>query len=214
MQLICAAVIEELQPLLGSGTFKQESEKLFKHHSRPILIAALGVGLVDFASGFQTVLHNFEIDKALLTGTCGVYPEALVKYPLGTLVVPEKVSIGDLSEVERSGYFPPPVISSCNLDVELFLNLLPVSGGYCLTLATITADDQSAIRLANHYRVQFEQMEAYAFARICQLNRVTGTALFAVANQVGSVGHAQWRVNSGQCAVTVADLIRRRFTLA
>ena len=214
MQLICAAVIEELHPLLGSGTFKQESEKLFKHHSRPLLIAALGVGLVDFASGFQAVLHDFAIDKALLTGTCGVYPEALVEYPLGTLVVPEKVSIGDLSEVEKSGYFPPPVIPSCNLDEELFQNLLPVTGGHCLTLATITADDQLAIRLANHYQAQFEQMEAYAFARICQLNRVTGTALFAVANQVGNAGHAQWRANAGQGAVTAADLIRRRFALA
>ncbi len=214
MQLICAAVIEELQPLLDTGTFKPEGEKLFRHCRRPLLLAALGVGLVDFAGGLQAMLRDFAVEKALLTGTCGVYPEALAKYPLGTLVVPEKVSIGDLSAMEKSGYFPPPVIPGVNLDEEHFRNLLPVTGGHCLTLATITADDRLAIRLARHYQAQFEQMEAYAFARICQLNRVTGTALFAVANQVGSAGHAQWRANAGQGALTAADLIRKRFALA
>ncbi len=213
MLLICAAVLEELQPLIVSGDFKQEGENLFKHHSRSVLIAALGVGLVDFASGLQSVLCDFKIDQALLTGTCGVYPEALVEYPLGTLVVPEKVSLGDLSEVEKSGYFPAPVIQSCILDKELFCDLLPDLGGHCLTLATITADDQLAVKIADHYRVEFEQMEAYAFARLCQINQVRGMALFAVVNQVGSKGHAQWRANADQGAIMVADLIRGKFNL-
>jgi nucleoside phosphorylase len=211
MLLICAAVIEELQPLLIAGDFKQAGENLFKHNDRPVLIAALGVGLVDFASGLQGVLCDFKIDKALLTGTCGVYPEALAESPLGTLVVPEKISLGDLSVVEKSGYFPAPVTQSCILDKELFCDLLPNLGGHCLTLATITADDQVAVKIAGYYRAEFEQMEAYAFARLCQINQVRGTALFAVVNQVGSQGHAQWRANAHAGAITAADLIRERF---
>jgi nucleoside phosphorylase len=214
MLLICAAVIEELQPLLVAGGFKQESENLFKHRNQSVLIAALGVGLLDFAGGFQAVLRDFKIDQALLTGTCGVYPEALAEFRLGTLVVPDKVSLGDLSEVEKSGYFPAPVAKSCTLEKELFSDQVPSSGGHCLTLATITAEDQVAMRIAGHYQAHFEHMEAYSFARICQLNRISGAALLAVVNQVGSEGHAQWRANAGQGAIATAGLIRERFALS
>jgi len=214
MLLICAAVIEELLPLIVSGNFKQDGDNFFRHRDRPVLIAALGVGMVDFASGLQAVLRDFEINQALLTGTCGVYPEALVEFPLGTLVAPDKVSLGDLSEVEKSGYFPAPITKSCTLDKDFFGDQVSCSGGHCLTLSTITAEDQVAIRIAGHYQANFEQMEAYAFARICQLNRTIGAALFAVVNQVGSEGHAQWRANAGQGAIASADLIQERFNFS
>ncbi|MCK5680540.1 hypothetical protein KAI46_06995, partial [bacterium] len=89
MQLICSAVIEELEPLLKSSIFNQVEPALFVHQNKPIVIAALGIGLVDFAAGFQNVLGDYPaIDKALLTGTCGVYPGALQKWPIGSLVSP------------------------------------------------------------------------------------------------------------------------------
>ncbi len=211
MLLICAAVIEELQPLIISCNFKQESVNLFKHRSRSVLIAALGVGLVDFAGALQAVLQDCKVEQALLTGTCGVYPEALADFPLGTLVAPDKVSLGDLSEVEKSGYFPAPITRSFTLEKNFFGDQMLCPGGHCLTLATITAEDRVAMRIADHYQAHFEQMEAYAFTRICQLNWISGAALFAVVNQVGSEGHAQWRANAGQGAIAVADLIREKF---
>ena len=214
MLLICAAVIEELQPLIVSGDFKQEGDNFFRHHDRSVMISALGVGMVDFASGLQAALCDFEINQALLTGTCGVYPEALVEFPLGTLVAPDKVSLGDLSEVEKSGYFPAPITKSCTIDKDFFGDQISCSGGHCLTLATITSEDRVAIRIAGHYQAHFEQMEAYTFARICQLNRVSAAALFAVVNQVGSEGHAQWRANAAQGAIAAADLIRERCDFA
>ena len=213
MHLICAAVIEELKPLIEAADFKKESESLFVHRQKPVLVAALGVGLVDFASGFQALLQNFKIDTALLTGTCGVYPDALSKWPIGVLVAPEKVSLGDLSEVEKSGYFPAPIITSCSFDEKLFSDLVPDVGGHCLTLATITADDQVASRIANHYQAHFEQMEAYAFARLCQINRVDGSALFAVANRVGCDSHVQWIANAQPGAAAAAKLVCEKFSL-
>lgn len=210
MRLICAAVIEELQPLLADGAFERESEKLFKHRLKPLLLAALGVGLVDFAAGFQDLLLKFEIETALLTGTCGVYPEALADYPIGTLVSPEKISLGDLSEVEQSGYFPAPIISPLSLPEKPFVSE-SVAGGHCLTLATITADNRAAGRIESFYQAQFEQMEAYAFARLCNLNRVQGSALFAVVNRVGADGHQQWLANAGVGSEAAAELIRKRF---
>ncbi len=213
MHLICAAVIEELSPLSEASDFRKESETLFVHRREPVLVAALGVGLVDFASRFQSLLHNYKIDEALLTGTCGAYPEALSTWPIGSLVSPEKISLADLSAVEKSGYLPAPIISPCSLDVELFSELLPNVGGHCLTLTTITSADPVASRIEEHYQAHFEQMEVYAFARLCQLNKVRGSALFAVANRVGRDSHVQWLAHAQAGAFSVANVIRERFNL-
>jgi nucleoside phosphorylase len=213
VRLICAAVIDELQPLLAAADFQQESELLFRHRGKPVLAAAFGVGLVDFTSGFQAFLQNFKINTALLTGTCGVYPEAEADWPIGTLAAPEKISLGDLSAVEKSGYLPPAITPSCVFTDKPFTDLGANIGGHGLTLTTITADDRVASRIANHYQAHFEQMEAYAFARLCQINQIHGSALFAVANRVGCDSHAQWLINARPGAGKAAELICQRFGL-
>jgi nucleoside phosphorylase len=213
MQLICAAVIEELEPLLQSANFKQEATALFIHQQKPIVLAALGVGLVDFSSAFQVLLNRYQIEKALLTGTCGVYPEASRQWPIGTLVAPSKISLGDLSAVEKHGYFPAPIVTTCHLDENFSQYLMPDSGTHCLTLTTITSDDPTAARIESYYRSHFEQMEAYAFARICQLQEISGAVLFAVANQVGRDGHQQWLNHAQQGAHQSAINLREKLQL-
>ena len=214
MQLICSAVIEELEPLLQSSIFNGVTPALFVHRQKPVVIAALGVGLVDFASGFQNLLSDYRIDEALLTGTCGVYPGAVQQWPIGSLVSPSKISLGDLSKVDQTGYFPAPVITTCLLNESLSRRLTPASDTHCLTLTTITSDDRAADRIEHHYQAHFEQMEAYAFARLCQRQKISGALLFAVANQVGRDGHQQWRDNARQGACLSAALLREEFDLA
>ncbi len=213
MQLICTAVIEELEPLLQSATFKQEGKDLFIHHQKPVVLAALGVGLVDFTSGFQALLNRYQIEKALLTGTCGVYPEASRQWPIGSLVAPLKISLGDLSEVNKTGYFPAPITATCNLDKSFSRHLIPDLDTHCLTLATITSNDQTATRIENYYQSHFEQMEAYAFARSCQMQEISGAVLFAVANQVGRDGHQQWQTHARQGANLSAICLREKLHL-
>ena len=213
MQLICAAVIEELEPLLQSAIFKQEGPALFSHRQKPIVAAALGVGLVDFASGFQALLDRHQIKEALLTGTCGVYPGASRQWPIGTLVAPLKISLGDLSEVDQTGYFPAPITATCHLDENFSNRLMADSDTHCLTLATITSEDQTAARIESYYKSHFEQMEAYAFARLCQLKKISGAVLFAVANQVGRDGHQQWRAHARQGARQSAAFLREKLYL-
>ncbi len=213
MQLICSAVIEELEPLLQTSTFKQEGTALFSHRQKPVVAAALGVGLVDFVCGFQALLSKYQVDEALLTGTCGVYPAASRYWPIGSLVSPLKISLGALSEVDKIGYFPAPVISTCLLDESFSHRLLEGSDLHCLTLATITSDNQAAKRIENHYLAHLEQMEAYAFARLCQQQKISGAALFAVANQVGFDGHQQWRDNYREGACQCATFLQEKLHL-
>ena len=215
MQLICSAVIEELEPLLKSSIFNQVEPALFVHQNKPIVIAALGIGLVDFAAGFQNVLGDYPaIDKALLTGTCGVYPGALQEWPIGSLVSPSKISLGDLSEVDQTGYFPEPISSTCLLDESFSRRLAPAYDTHCLTLATITSEDRTAVRIEHRYQAHFEQMEAYAFARLCQRQKISGALLFAIANQVGCDGHLQWLDNARQGACLCAVRLSEKFDLA
>ena len=214
MQLICAAVIEELEPLLKSSLFSQAGSAIYTHRQKPVLVAALGVGLVDFACGFQTLLANYQVDEALLTGTCGVYPSAFRRWPIGSLVSPLKISLGDLAVVDQTGYFPAPIVQTCLLDENFSLRLAPATDMNCLTLTTITSNDQAAVRIEQHYQAHFEQMEAYAFARLCQRYEISGAVLFAVANRVGSNGHQQWRDNARQGARLSATLLSEKFDLA
>lgn len=214
MQLICSAVIEELEPLLKLSAFNQLGPAIYIHRQKPVLVAALGVGLVDFACGFQALMSKYQVDAALLTGTCGVYPGALCQWPIGSLVSPLKISLGDLSEVDQTGYFPAPIIPTCLLDKNNSLRLAPGVDMDCLTLATITSNDQAAVRIENYYKAHFEQMEAYAFARLCQRDKISGAVLFAVANQVGRDGHQQWREHARQGACLSAALLGDKFGLA
>ena len=213
MQLICSAVIEELEPLLQTSIFKQEEPALFLHRQKPVVAAALGVGLVDFICGFQALLGKYQIDEALLTGTCGVYPTASQHWPIGSLVSPLKISLGALAEVDQAGYFPAPITSTCLLDESFSRRLVASSDLHCLTLATITSDNQAAVRIEHHYRAHFEQMEAYAFVRLCQRQKIPGAVLFVVANQVGLDGHQQWRANARQGVCQCATLLQETLNL-
>lgn len=213
MQLLCAAVIDELEPLLKSTAFRQEGPELFRHPRKNLLVAALGVGLVDFASGFQALLERYQVAEALLTGTCGVYPAAAQKWPPVSLVAPLEISLGDLAEVNRSGYFPAPITATCMLDEKFSRGFLADADTHCLTLTAITSDDQAASLIEKFYHCHFEQMEAYAFARLCQRRKITAAALFAVVNQVGRDGHRQWRLHAQQGACLSAELLRQKLNL-
>ncbi len=214
MQLICSAVIEELEPLLQASVFSQVAPAIYIHRQRPVLVAALGVGLVDFACGFQALLGNYQVDEALLTGTCGVYPGAFRQWPIGSLVSPLKISLGDLAEVDQTGYFPAPIVQTCFLDENHSLRSVSDVDMHCLTLATITSNDPVAVRIERHYQAHFEQMEAYAFARLCKRHKISGAVLFVVANRVGCDGHKQWRDNARQGACRCSTLLYEKFDLA
>ncbi|NPA25747.1 MAG: hypothetical protein GXO34_07975 [Deltaproteobacteria bacterium] len=215
MLLITAAVIEELRPLLEDSLFIPLADDIFRHASKPVLAAAAGIGLVDFTAGLEELFSRFRISRALLTGTCGVYPAAGDRFPLKSLVSPLRITLGDASEIAGSGYFPGPMACRCELDEASVAGLLPGTepGGHCLTLASITSDDAAARRAGEFYRVDFEQMEAFSFARVCQRREIPAALLLAVANLVGSRGHRQWRENAGACAEVCARALKTRLDL-
>jgi nucleoside phosphorylase len=207
--LITAAVRDELEPLLADADFTVLSDTVFRHVRKPVLVAAAGIGLVDFAAGLKDLFFRFGISRALLTGTCGVYPDAATRWPLNSLVSPARITLGDTAEALGSGYFPKSMACCCRRD-GAWEEILPgvERRGHCLSLTAITSGDAAARRIGAFYQADFEQMEAFSFTRLCQQQKVPAAMLLTVANQVGSRGHRQWLENAAPGAVRCARVLK------
>jgi nucleoside phosphorylase len=191
MILVCAAIPGELKPLIDED-FSQQDENLFQHRSKPLLLAALGIGPCSFLLGFARIQSRFSLKQALLTGTCGIYPGVSVdNLPENLLFSPSSVCLADGSVTQGQGYFPDVMQQEFSLQAD-FWQGRQVLSGRCLSPAVITADDALADQLGRYYQAMAEQMECFAFAAACREFNLAGTALFAVSNIVGSSGHAQW----------------------
>ena len=210
MLLVAAAVMEELQPFLAVGDFAEPEPGIFRARDQELLVTALGIGPFDCAVNLARLLPRYALRAAVFTGSCGVYPGAAADYPLGSLVAPCRVRLGDLGEARGQAYFPNPQSFALELDREFAACLADGVDGHCLTLSAITADAGNAERLQKFYRADFEQMEAYAFARLCQCQGLVSGLLLAVVNQVGPEGHRQWLANAAAGAETCARRLWER----
>lgn len=195
MLLVGSAIIEELRPFLAAGDFQAAGNGLYRHRYRELVAAALGVGALDCALGLAPLLAEVAPQKAVFTGSCGVYSGALAEYPLGSLVAPSRVRFGDFGEACGHSYFPACQVLTIDLDPELNSGLDAGGDGLCLALNAITADYAAAVKLQNFYSASFEQMEAYGFARACSEAGTRAALLLAVVNEVGPQGHRQWLAN-------------------
>lgn len=209
MILVCAAISQELKPLID-GDFCQRDENLFQHRSKPLLLAALGIGLSSFLLGFSRVYLQFPLKRAILTGTCGIYPgESFPDVPQ-TLFSPSSVRLADGSVTRGQSYFPAVMQQEFPLEAG-FWQQRQVPSGRCLSPVAITADDVLAEQLGRSYQAIAEQMECFAFAAACREYHLPGSALFAVSNVVGSSGHAQWLENHARVVEKSCRLIRDAF---
>ncbi len=208
MLLICAAFQPELDPLLQTGFHRDAAAGVFWHSSGQVVAAALGVGGQAFSLGFAGLLARLPLKQAVFTGTCGVYPGREASYPPGSLVRATTACLGDLMVATGRGYLPAPVADEISL-AEGFLPPIAASlpAARSLSLTAITADDDVAAVLADHYRTELEQLECHAFAAACQAGGIAGTTLLAVSNVVGRRGHAQWAACHERLAVKAAALL-------
>ncbi|MEA3240320.1 MAG: hypothetical protein U9P37_01860, partial [Pseudomonadota bacterium] len=146
MILICAAIPGELKPLLDDD-FSQQDENLFQHRSKPLLLAALGIGSCSFLLGFARIKSQFPLKQALLTGTCGIYPGVSVdNSTVPVLFSPSSVLLADGLVIQGQGYFPKIMQQELPLQAE-FWQRRQVLSGRCLSPAAITADDALAGQL-------------------------------------------------------------------
>ncbi len=210
---IVAAVTAELEPLLQGAAFAGWGKGYWRHRQKPVLAAAVGVGLVDFAAGLEALLARHAVRGVVLTGSCGVYPAAARHWPPGSLVAPLEAVWADVQAMSGRGYFPGQLLQRGRLDRKLTAFLQPECGGRALTLATITAEDTAAAELEAFYQAQFEQMELFALVRVCARRHLPAAALLGVTNRVGGESHRQWREYAAPLAVRCGELLKIRLEL-
>lgn len=206
MILICSAVVEELDSLLADRSF-QADDGLYRHLTLPLAAAPLGVGMAEFLLGFSRVARRCSLRGAVHIGTCGVYPGAAVRHPVGTLAMPGIARLGDGLAAAGRGYIPAPAAEWRSLAAGPWTTDC-LSADTCLTLTAITADDDSARQIEAAYGAVFEQMECYGFALACRAAGIPGTAIYGVSNVVGRYGHEQWLANGRQVADAAGAVLR------
>lgn len=166
--------------------------------------ATVGVGLVEAALGAARVLAERRPKHVVLVGTVGAYPQSGLA--IGDVVIAERVLLAT-----PSGALVDAMTTSLDADASPFI-------GRRVTVATtlaITTDDAIAAALEHATNAHVEHLEAFAVARACADAGITFSAVFGIANVVGSVGREQWRANHvrASAAACAAAAIRNPTTM-
>lgn len=171
-----------------------------------VVLATIGVGVVEAAVGMMRCIHQHRPDLALLVGTAGAFGTATI----GQVVVGASVHLLEASLLEGKASLPPPMPSDAVLDVAVH-DALVAAGGRSVQIANtigITVDDELAERLASRGD-HVEHLEAFGFARACAAEGLRGGIALGVANAVGARGRAEWLANHVSASASAAVLIAR-----
>jgi futalosine hydrolase len=163
----------------------------------------IGVGLVESALGAARVVAERKPIHVVLIGTVGAYPSSGLS--IGDVVVAKRVVLAAPSG-EMVGAMP----ASVDADPSIF----PMKRVVVATTLAITTDDAVAAAIEGTTAAHVEHLEAFAVARACAHAGVRFSAVFGVANVVGSKGREQWRENHERAAAAAcAALLRNPTTM-
>jgi nucleoside phosphorylase len=173
-----------------------------------LVLATLGVGLVEAAIAMTQCVAREVPAVALLVGTCGAFGPAP---RAGSVVAGSRVTLVDASIVDGTSALPAPMPAECTFDRGMH-DALVAAGAKSVQIANtvgITTDDQVAARLAVGSGADVEHLEAFAFARACAAARVPCATALGVANAVGSNGRDEWLAGHVRASQEAADLAWR-----
>jgi len=207
--ILCAAVDDELASLLP--WLRPEGEGLRgRIHEVEVRAAAIGVGPVDAALGAAAVFRGQRADAAVLLGTCGAFPSSGLE--LGGAVVVER-SILTASDAATGRSYVPPLAAAPALAEPGLVRRLSAGAGIpavsCATVAAITSSAEEAKALSSFSGCQVEHMEAHAFLRAAELAQIPAACLLGVANEVGPLGHEQWKTHGAAASAAAIDHLLR-----
>jgi len=167
---------------------------------------AVGIGLVDAASGATRCIVQHRPDQVVLLGTCGAMPSSGLA--IGDVVVGRSAVVADAAVVEGRAAMPYPN-EAVALDASM-LGELEAAGARPARIVNtlgVTTDDALATKLAELGDV--EHLEAYAVARACLATSVPCAVVLGIANVVGASGREQWRAHHLEASARAAEVAAR-----
>lgn len=167
---------------------------------------AVGVGVVDAASGTMRCITQHRPDRVVLLGTCGAMPSSGLA--VGDVVVGRSALLADAAVVEGRAAMPYPA-EAIPLDASLLEDLVAAGARPARIVNTVgvTTDDALATKLAELGEV--EHLEAYAVARACVLAEIPCVVVLGIANVVGSSGRDEWRTHHLEASARAAEVAVR-----
>jgi futalosine hydrolase len=184
--------------MLFLAAFPPELTALDSRYARE----TVGVGLVEAALGAARVIAEKKPARVVLVGTVGAYPGSGLA--VGDVVVAERVVLAS-----PSGALVDAMPSSLDVDASILTGRRVVVA----TTLAVTTDDATASALEAATGAHVEHLEAFSVARACALAGVRFSAVFGVANAVGSRGRDEWRENHERAAAAACEAFRSPTTL-
>jgi nucleoside phosphorylase len=196
--LIAAAYAPELEGLttLCAGLIERGE----------LVTQALGVGMVEASAGIERALAELSPSRVVLIGTAGCLPSSRLK--LGQLAVVRRAHL----VTREPEYLPALMKRRADADAvlaEAFSKALGAPLVDAVSTLGITLADNEAERLASQGPAQLEQLECYSVLAGAARHQVPATAVFAVANRVGSMGAAEWRQHRADAERAAVEAVAR-----
>jgi nucleoside phosphorylase len=154
-----------------------------------VVSRAVGVGLVEASAGAERAIAEVRPDRVLLVGTAGHFPGA--PFGIGSIVVVKRATL----VVREPEYVPAVMPTQVDADHDLASLFGETLSAPLVKVASpigVTSTDDEAARLAQG-RAQAEQLECFAVLAAAARAGLPATAIFAISNQVGASGAAEWQ---------------------
>lgn len=177
-----------------------------------VILAPLGVGLVESAVGATRLLSSTPPRLALFVGTCGAFADR--GFVIGDVVAATSVRFVDAGLLAGVAELPPPMPRAGDVDARMLAALTAAGARPAVVGATVgvTVDDAHAARIASALDVDVEHLEAFAFVRACAAASVPCALVLGVANPVGRAGRDAWREHHVSASDAAGELCARALT--
>jgi len=188
MDIVAVATEDELG---GIAAGLPETDEIL---GRPVygdgpLVAVTGVGRTNASGVVAVALERYDADRVVSTGVAGALPGSGVG--VGDTVVGSHTVHGDLGVEAPDGFGGTEHLGFETADGyhnSYPLEDIPEVGGEragIATVATVSASDEAAERVAERTDAAVETMETVAVAQVARLYGVPASAVVGVSNRAG-----------------------------
>jgi nucleoside phosphorylase len=177
---------------------------------RELILAEIGVGLVEAAAGTARLIAEHQPALILLVGTAGAYPGGRDEVPLGAAVAVDRTILLPDALAGKHAYLPGAVPVSARGTPALTKALCAAAGLTKSDVAcplSITASKRAAEIARRRSGCQLENLECFAVARAATIARIPFAGVLGVANHVGPAGHREWKKHAARAAAAACDAV-------
>jgi len=162
---------------------------------KEVLFASLGIGIVRFSFNLGIVLGGFDLKKAILVGTAGVFPHSKLK--VGDVAVADIESFWEARDQRMIPHLPIPVHMQPQRPrywegITRFLKHNAIPFVPMLTVLNPSKDMDEAEGRGMESEAECENMEGYCFYLCLNTVGLYGLEIRSISNIAGERDKSKW----------------------